>query len=102
MLSLQAFGKVVPIRFKRLENQGRTAQRNSTIDHESDSSVPTNISHPVSTSSQPGFEEPATGFPSTVYPWGASPTHLLGSDESEGERGEQVIAEEEEGQPAEN
>jgi hypothetical protein len=77
MLSLQAFGKVVPIRFKRLENQGRTAQRNSTIDHESDSSVPTNISHPVSTSSQPGFEEPATGFPSTVYPWGASPTHQV-------------------------
>jgi hypothetical protein len=44
-------------------------------DHKSDSSIPTDISHPVSASSQPGFEELATGFPSTVYPWGASPAH---------------------------
>ncbi|KAG2123710.1 hypothetical protein BD769DRAFT_904355 [Suillus cothurnatus] len=89
-LSLEGFGKVILIRFKRLENQGRTAQDKSTTDHEGDSSIPTDISHPVpapilfsnsspehpvSASSQPGFKEPATDFPSTVYPWGASPAH---------------------------
>ncbi|KAG2343353.1 hypothetical protein BDR05DRAFT_962852 [Suillus weaverae] len=60
-LSLEGFGKVIPIRLKR----PRRTQRNSTTaDHEV---------HPVSASSKPGLEEPPTGFPSTGYPWGASP-----------------------------
>ncbi|KAG2335398.1 hypothetical protein BDR05DRAFT_971696 [Suillus weaverae] len=60
-LSLEVFGKVIPIRLKRPR---RTQHNSTTADHE----VP-----PVSESSKPGLEKPPTGFPSTVYPWGASP-----------------------------
>ncbi|KAG1781136.1 hypothetical protein EV702DRAFT_645555 [Suillus placidus] len=84
-LSLEGFGRVIPIRLKRLR---RTQHNSTTADHEGDSSIPTDLSnpvpapirsvnsspvHPVSASSNPGLEEPPTGFPSTVYPWGASP-----------------------------
>ncbi|KAG1774209.1 hypothetical protein EV702DRAFT_1200457 [Suillus placidus] len=87
-LSLEGFGKVIPIRLKRPKNQGRTQHNLTTADHEGDSSIPTDLSNPVpapilslnsspvhpgSASSNPGLEEPPTGFPSPVYPWGASP-----------------------------
>ncbi|KAG2343445.1 hypothetical protein BDR05DRAFT_962966 [Suillus weaverae] len=61
LLSIEGFRKVIPIRLKR----PRRTQRNSTTaDHKV---------HPVSASSDPSLEEPPTGFPSTMYPWGASP-----------------------------
>ncbi|KAG2343477.1 hypothetical protein BDR05DRAFT_1059668 [Suillus weaverae] len=60
-LSLEGFEKLIPIRLKRPR---RTQHNSTTADHEV---------HPVSASSNPGLEEPPTGFPSTVYPWGASP-----------------------------
>ncbi|KAG2341310.1 hypothetical protein BDR05DRAFT_965324 [Suillus weaverae] len=84
-LSLEGFGRVVPIRLKH----PRRAQHNSTAaDYEGDGSTPTDPSKsvpapirslnsspvpPVSASSNPGLEDLPTGSPSTVYPWGASP-----------------------------
>ncbi|KAG1817853.1 hypothetical protein EV424DRAFT_1407362, partial [Suillus variegatus] len=84
----QGFGTIIAIRLKRPENQGRTQRNSTTADHEGDSSILTDLSdpvpapilssisslvHPVSASSEPGLEERPTGFPSTVYPWSASP-----------------------------
>ncbi|KAG2098727.1 uncharacterized protein F5147DRAFT_839579 [Suillus discolor] len=86
----QGFGKIIAIRLKRPENQGHTQRNSTTADHEGNSSILTDLSdlvpapmlssisspvHPVSASSEPGLEEPPTGFPSTAYPWGASPAH---------------------------
>ncbi|KAG2360135.1 hypothetical protein BDR07DRAFT_170759 [Suillus spraguei] len=84
---LEGLGKVVVLRLKRPENQGRTQNISTTADREGLSSTPTDLSnpipapmvppnpssvHPVSASSEPGFEEFHTGFPSSEYPFGAS------------------------------
>ncbi|KAG1880070.1 hypothetical protein F4604DRAFT_517398 [Suillus subluteus] len=90
-LSLEGFGRVITILGRvipiRLRRQGRTQHNTRTADHE-DSSIPTDLSspvpgpihpsnsspmHPVSASSEPGLEEPPTGFPSAEYPFGTSP-----------------------------
>lgn len=71
---LEGLGKVIAFRSKRPENQGCTQHDSKTTDNaRGDSSILTDLSHPVSTSSQPGFEEFYTGFPSTVYPLASSP-----------------------------
>lgn len=87
-LALEGLGKVIPIRLKRLKNQGRTQHNLTTAYYEGDSSGPTDLYNPipapilsstslpvyaVSASSKPGLQEPPTEFPSTVYSWGASP-----------------------------
>ncbi|KAG2046138.1 hypothetical protein BDR06DRAFT_1014988 [Suillus hirtellus] len=85
------FGKIIAIRLKRPENQGRTQRNSTTTGHEGDTSIPADLSnfvpapmpssnsssmHPVTAGSEPGLEELFPGSPSTPYPWGAaSPAH---------------------------
>ncbi|KAG1867612.1 hypothetical protein C8R48DRAFT_703522 [Suillus tomentosus] len=84
----QGFGKIIAIRLKRPENQGRTQHNSTTTGHEGDTSIPPDISNPipapmlssisspvhsVSAGDKPGLEEFSPGSPSTAYPWAASP-----------------------------
>ncbi|KAG1830468.1 hypothetical protein EV424DRAFT_1376791 [Suillus variegatus] len=84
----QGFGKIIAIRLKRPENQGRAQRNSTTTGHEGDTSIPADPSnfvpapmhssnsspmHPVSAGIKPGLENVPPGSPFTAYPWGASP-----------------------------
>ncbi|KAG2074496.1 hypothetical protein BDR04DRAFT_179616 [Suillus decipiens] len=85
---LERLGKVIALRLKRRINQEHTQDNSTTADHGGDSSIPTDISNPVPASMFPSnalpvypvfassksdVEESCTGFPSSVYPFRASP-----------------------------
>ncbi|KAG2367621.1 hypothetical protein BDR07DRAFT_254476 [Suillus spraguei] len=81
-------GNVIVLRLKRPANHGRTQDTSTTADNEGDTAIPTDLSnpipapmlpsnassvYPVSASNGPGLQESRTGFPSSVYPFSASP-----------------------------
>ncbi|KAG2074518.1 hypothetical protein BDR04DRAFT_181719 [Suillus decipiens] len=85
---LERLGKVIVLRLKRPIKQGRTQDNSTTVDHEGDASIRTDLPnpvpppmfasssssvHPVSASSEPGLEEFHNGFPPSAYPFNASP-----------------------------
>jgi hypothetical protein len=85
-LSLEGFGKVVPILSKRPKHQGRTQHNSTTANHEGDTSIPTDLSnlvpapmpssnsslmHPVYASGVSRLEA-SINLSSTRYPGGVS------------------------------